>query len=131
MVKASARLLEGRFAEAAVLNDTAFAVGGPNSEAGFFHLIFRAALARLTGEDADEVQKQVRRTVDDLPYLARGWRGTAAQCSQAGGDRVGVESPRAAPETDARAGDRVADRHSRERRGVRPARRRGLGAGAL
>jgi hypothetical protein len=41
LVKASARLLEGRFAEAAVLNDTALAVGGPDSEAGFWHLIFR------------------------------------------------------------------------------------------
>ena len=34
LVKASARLLEGRFAEAAALNDTALAVGGPHSEQG-------------------------------------------------------------------------------------------------
>jgi hypothetical protein len=44
LVKASARLLEGRFAEAAALNDTALAVGGPDSEAGFWHLIFQATL---------------------------------------------------------------------------------------
>jgi hypothetical protein len=47
-VKASARLLEGRFAEAAELNDRALAVGGPDSEAAFLHVIFRAASARLT-----------------------------------------------------------------------------------
>jgi DNA-binding CsgD family transcriptional regulator len=82
LVKASARLLEGRFAEAAVLNDTALAVGGPDSEAGFWHLIFRATLARMTGEDADEVEQQVRRAVDELPYLARGW--LAVQLRSAG-----------------------------------------------
>jgi DNA-binding CsgD family transcriptional regulator len=82
LVKASSRLLEGRFAEAAALNDTALAVGGPDSDAGFWHLIFRATLARMTGENADEVEEQVRRTVDDMPYLARGW--LAVQLRSAG-----------------------------------------------
>ena len=36
----------------------------------------------MTGEDADEVEQQVRRTVDDMPYLARGW--LAVQLRSAG-----------------------------------------------
>jgi DNA-binding CsgD family transcriptional regulator len=36
----------------------------------------------MTGEDADEVEQQVRRAVDDMPYVARGW--LAAQLCSAG-----------------------------------------------
>ena len=72
-VKASTRLLEGRFADAADLNDLARDTGGPGSEADYLHLVLRSTMSRLTGKDADQVIEQVGRAVDDLPYLARGW----------------------------------------------------------
>ena len=81
-VKASTRLLEGRFLEAADLNDRVAAIAGPDSEAAFFHLVFRAASARLTGRDADLIVTEVQTLVDDLPYVARGW--LAIQLAAAG-----------------------------------------------
>lgn len=81
-VKASDRLLSGRFAEAAELNDLAREVGGPGSEAEYLHLVLRSAIAMQTGVDSDRVIEEVRRAVDDLPYLARGW--LAEQLAAAG-----------------------------------------------
>ena len=73
LVNASQRLLEGRFADARRLADDAVRHGGEDSEAAFFHLVFVWAIAELTGDELEEVEIAVRRQVDDLPYLARGW----------------------------------------------------------
>jgi DNA-binding CsgD family transcriptional regulator/tetratricopeptide (TPR) repeat protein len=73
LVNASQRLLEGRFADARRLADDAVRLGGEDSEAAFFHLVFVSAIAELTGDELEEVEVAVRRQVDDLPYLARAW----------------------------------------------------------
>lgn len=73
LVRASTRLLEGRFADTSHLLDTALAVGGASGLAGYFDLVFRSEIARTTGVGLDGVAVRVREAVDGLPYLAKGW----------------------------------------------------------
>ena len=73
LVNASQRLMDGRFAEATSLIEEASRLGGPESEAASFHAIYAWEIAALTGDNLEAVETSVRRAVDDLPYLARGW----------------------------------------------------------
>jgi hypothetical protein len=73
LVNASQRLMDARFAEATSLIEEASRLGGPESEAASFHAIYAWEIAALTGDNLEGVETSVRRAVDDLPYLARGW----------------------------------------------------------
>ncbi len=87
MVEASQRLIEGRYDDATGLVDQARAAD-PQGEAGFFHLVFGSAIAMQTGRRLEELTEEVRRTVDQLPYLAGGWVCTMYK---AGGRREEAE----------------------------------------
>ena len=73
LINASQRLMDGRFAEATSLTKEASRLGGPESEAAFFHAVYAWEIAALTGDNLDAVETSVRRMVDGLPYMARGW----------------------------------------------------------
>jgi hypothetical protein len=73
LIKASQRLMDGRFADASSLNEEALQVGGPDSEAAYFHVVHTWAIAELTGDNLESVETLVRGVVDGLPYMARGW----------------------------------------------------------
>ena len=73
LINASQRLMDGRFTEAKSLNDEALRVAGPDSEAAYLHAVYTWEIAALTGDDLDAVETLVRRVVDDLPFMARGW----------------------------------------------------------
>jgi DNA-binding CsgD family transcriptional regulator len=72
-VEASQRLLEGRFADALSLSDEAARLGGPQSESAQLRLVFASSVAELTGHDLEQVEVEVRRVTEGMPYLARGW----------------------------------------------------------
>lgn len=73
LINASQRLMDGRFTEAKSLNDEALRVAGPDSEAAYLHAVYTWEIVALTGDDLDAVETLVRRVVDDLPFMARGW----------------------------------------------------------
>lgn len=64
LTRACLLLADGRFADARAL------VAG---DSGFVALVVASHLAVLTGEGLDDVEREVRAAVDDLPYLARAW----------------------------------------------------------
>jgi DNA-binding CsgD family transcriptional regulator len=73
LINASQRLMDGRFADASSLNEEALRVGGPDSEAAYFHVVYTWEIAELTGDNLEYVETLVHGAVDGLPYLARGW----------------------------------------------------------
>jgi len=73
LINASQRLLDGRFAEATSLTNEALRLGGPESEAVFLHGVYAWEIAALTGDNLEPVETSVRRVVDGMPYMARGW----------------------------------------------------------
>lgn len=73
LTRSSQALLEGRFEEARHLADRAVEVGGDGGEASYLHLPLTSAIAQLTGSGLEETEDEVRRAVEGLPYLARGW----------------------------------------------------------
>lgn len=73
LTRAASRLLEGGFDEAAAFCDEARDVGGPGSEAAFFHLVFATEQAVWTGRDAARLADEVAAILEGLPFLARGW----------------------------------------------------------
>jgi DNA-binding CsgD family transcriptional regulator len=73
LINASQRLMDGRFAEASHLIEEATRVGGPDSEAAYFDVVYKWEIAELTGDNLDSVEQSVRAMVDGLPYMARGW----------------------------------------------------------
>jgi DNA-binding CsgD family transcriptional regulator len=77
LTRASDHLRRGRYADGARLADQARAVGRDGGEASFLHLVFAFAVAKDTGAGIDEVTAAVRRTVDGMPFQARGWLATA------------------------------------------------------
>jgi DNA-binding CsgD family transcriptional regulator len=83
LVEASQRLLEGRYDDAVRLADDARAAD-PEGDAGFLHLVFTSYIATETGRGLEEVEGQVRRAVDTMPYSAIGW---VAMVLMAKGDR--------------------------------------------
>ena len=64
LIRASLLMLDGRFADCAVI------VSG---ESGFFALVVASHLAVLTGDGLENVERDVRAVLDDVPYFARGW----------------------------------------------------------
>ncbi|HEX5523041.1 MAG TPA: LuxR C-terminal-related transcriptional regulator [Pedococcus sp.] len=73
LTRSSQAILEGRFEEARDLADRAVEVGGDGGEASYLHLPHMSTIAQLTGSGLEETEDEVRRAVDGLPYLARGW----------------------------------------------------------
>jgi DNA-binding CsgD family transcriptional regulator len=73
LINTSQRLMDGRFAEAGQLNDEAELIGGPDSEAAGLHVVYLWAIAELTGDNIAAAGTLVRRVVDGMPYMARGW----------------------------------------------------------
>ena len=73
LLLASQALTDGRFAAAAAHVDSAVSLGGPGSDAAFLELVFRSALALLTGEGLDTVLRAVREAVEAMAFAARGW----------------------------------------------------------
>ena len=70
LVRASQAQLEGRLSDALALVSEARDLGG---DALFLDLVLRSSIARMTGEGLDRITDEVRRTVSDLPFSARGW----------------------------------------------------------
>lgn len=70
LVRASQAQLEGRFPDALALVSEARDLGG---DALFLDLVLRSSIARMTDEGLDRITEEVRRTVSDLPFSARGW----------------------------------------------------------
>jgi DNA-binding CsgD family transcriptional regulator len=75
MVRAVLEAHAGRFDRARELADEALAVGrrGGHESPDFFHLVFFAHLATLTGQDLAAATDAVERFVATGPFLARGW----------------------------------------------------------
>ena len=71
-VRASQALLDGRFDDVLHLADEAAAVGGPHSDAEFLRLPFAFETARHQGT-VEPLLDEVRRQVDQLPFIARTW----------------------------------------------------------
>ena len=56
LINASQRLMDGRFADASSLNEKALRVGGPDSEAAYFHVVYTWEIAELTGDNLEYVE---------------------------------------------------------------------------
>jgi DNA-binding CsgD family transcriptional regulator len=70
LARASQAQLEGRLPDALALVAEARGLGG---DAPFLELVFRSSIACLTGDGLETITDEVRRTVFDLPFTARGW----------------------------------------------------------
>jgi hypothetical protein len=120
LINASQRLMDGRFSEASRLNDEAFRVGGPESEAAYLHVINMWAIAELTGDNLESVETVVREVVDGIsvpgPRLAL--QGVAGSRQTRRGRNV-VEGGRAARSPSSRTRRRVDDRERGECGGLR------------
>ena len=73
-VDASQRLLEGRYDDALELVQRAVEIeDDPDGESVALQVIVTSAVALQTGREAAESETAVRRLLDSMPYLARGW----------------------------------------------------------
>lgn len=64
LIRASLLMLDGRFADCA---------GIVSRESGFVALVVASHLAVLTGDGLNNVEREVRAVLDDVPYFAWGW----------------------------------------------------------
>ncbi|MEV4299104.1 helix-turn-helix transcriptional regulator [Microbispora rosea] len=75
LVRTSVALSEGRLARAAELMAEGQVRGrrAGHEAADFFHLVYADALAQLTGEGYDPVERAVRAFTEQGPFLSRAW----------------------------------------------------------
>jgi DNA-binding CsgD family transcriptional regulator len=75
LVRASLALSEGRLARAAELMEEALERGrrAGHEAAGYFRLIYAEALAQLTGDGFEPVEREVRALTERAPFVARTW----------------------------------------------------------
>src|SRR5262249_44520367 len=75
LVRTSLALSEGRLARAAQLMAEGLERGrrAGHEAADYFHLIYAEALAQLTGEGLEPIEREVRALTERAPFVARTW----------------------------------------------------------
>lgn len=75
LIRAVLLHLEGRYSEALAHADTALRIGTETGDETipFLHLVMSSNIALMTGTGLEEAEEAVRRRLENVPYLAKGW----------------------------------------------------------